>query len=46
MRTPVIQVSQVGYHPAQPKQVLIELDPRDTRRENVDPAAHRLRSGR
>jgi hypothetical protein len=34
-RTPVIQVSQVGYHPAQPKQVLIELDPRDTRRENV-----------
>jgi hypothetical protein len=35
IRTPVIQVSQVGYHPAQPKQVLIELDPRDTRRENV-----------
>ena len=35
IRTPVIQVSQVGYHPAQPKQVLIELDPRDTERENV-----------
>jgi len=35
IRTPVIQVSQVGYHPAQPKQVIIELDPRDTRRENV-----------
>jgi len=35
IRTPVIQVSQVGYHPAQPKQVLIELDPRDTKRENV-----------
>ncbi len=35
LRTPVIQVSQVGYHPAQPKQVLIELDPRDTHRENV-----------
>jgi endoglucanase len=35
MRTPVIQVSQVGYHPAQPKQVLIELDPRDSARPNV-----------
>jgi hypothetical protein len=35
IRTPVVQVSQVGYHPAQPKQVLIELDPRDTKRENV-----------
>ncbi len=35
MRTPVIQVSQVGYHPAQPKQVIIELDPRDTKRDNV-----------
>jgi endoglucanase len=28
-------VSQVGYHPAQPKQAIIELDPRDTKRENV-----------
>ena len=35
MRTPVIQVSQVGYHPAQPKQAIIELDPRDTKRDNV-----------
>ena len=35
MRTPVIQVSQVGYHPAQPKQVILEFDARDTRRENV-----------
>jgi len=35
MRTPVIQVSQVGYHPAQPKQVILELDPRDTQRPNV-----------
>jgi endoglucanase len=35
MRTPVIQVSQVGYHPAQPKQVIVELDPRDTRRDHV-----------
>ncbi|HEU4779533.1 MAG TPA: glycoside hydrolase family 9 protein, partial [Steroidobacteraceae bacterium] len=35
LRKPVIQVSQVGYHPAQPKQVIIELDPRDSRRENV-----------
>ena len=32
MRTPVIQVSQVGYHPAQPKQVILELDVRDTTR--------------
>ncbi len=35
MRTPVIQVSQVGYHPAQPKQAIIELDPRDAARPNV-----------
>jgi endoglucanase len=35
MRTPVIQVSQVGYHPAQPKQVIVELDPRDTARPNI-----------
>jgi endoglucanase len=35
IRTPVIQVSQVGYHPAQPKQVILELDPRDTQRPNV-----------
>ena len=35
IRTPVIQVSQVGYHPAQPKQAIIELDSRDTRRANV-----------
>jgi len=26
LRQPVIQVSQVGYHPAQPKQVVIEFD--------------------
>jgi hypothetical protein len=35
MREPVIQVSQVGYHPAQPKQVVIEYDARDTKRDNV-----------
>jgi hypothetical protein len=35
MRAPVIQVSQVGYHPLQPKQAVIELDPRDTHREHV-----------
>jgi hypothetical protein len=34
-RQPVIQVSQVGYHPAQPKQAVIERDPRDTARPNV-----------
>lgn len=28
---PVVQVSQVGYHPAQPKQAVIELDAKDER---------------
>ncbi len=28
-RTPVIGVSQVGYHPRQPKRAVLELDPRD-----------------
>ena len=32
---PVIQISQVGYHPKQPKIAVIELDRRDTARENV-----------
>lgn len=35
MRSPVVQVSQVGYHPNQPKQVIIEFDPRDSQRERV-----------
>jgi hypothetical protein len=35
MRAPVVQVSQVGYHPDQPKQVIIEFDRRDQQRENV-----------
>lgn len=35
MREPVVQVSQVGYHPEQPKQVIIEFDARDTERSNV-----------
>ena len=30
--TPVIQTSQVGYHPAQPKEAIIELDSRDSAR--------------
>ena len=29
---PVVQVSQVGYHPAEPKVAVIELDAHDTRR--------------
>ncbi len=29
-RPPVIAISQVGYHPAQTKRAVIELDPRDT----------------
>jgi hypothetical protein len=28
-RTPVIGVSQVGYHPRQPKRTVVEFDPRD-----------------
>jgi endoglucanase len=35
IRTPVIQVSQVGYHPAQPKQAILEFDVRDSTRRNV-----------
>ncbi|MCL2079852.1 MAG: glycoside hydrolase family 9 protein, partial [Oscillospiraceae bacterium] len=31
--TPVVQVSQVGYHPAQPKVAVIELDKNDIGRE-------------
>jgi len=30
---PVVQVSQVGYHPAQPKAAVIELDNRTSKRE-------------
>lgn len=33
--TPVVQTSQVGYHPAQPKIAVIELDSRDVRREKT-----------
>lgn len=32
---PVVQVSQVGYHPAAPKMAIIELDGRDVSREDV-----------
>jgi endoglucanase len=35
MRSPVVQVSQVGYHPEQPKQAVIEFDPRYAQRDNV-----------
>jgi endoglucanase len=34
-RTPVIGFSQVGYHPAQKKVAVIELDPNDTFRETA-----------
>lgn len=33
---PVVQVSQVGYHPAQPKVAIIELDRRDTDLKSVE----------
>ena len=32
---PVIQHSQVGYHPEQEKVIIVETDPRDTRREDA-----------
>ncbi|MCV9386875.1 glycoside hydrolase family 9 protein [Reichenbachiella ulvae] len=32
---PVIQVSQLGYHPDQPKQAVIELDPKDKDQKEV-----------
>ena len=33
--TPVVQMSQVGFHPAQPKTVIVELDKRETSRETT-----------
>ncbi|MCL2095490.1 MAG: glycoside hydrolase family 9 protein [Oscillospiraceae bacterium] len=33
--TPVVQTSQVGYHPEQTKTAVIELDKRENKRENV-----------
>jgi hypothetical protein len=35
LRSPVIQLSQVGYHPQQAKIAVIELDRRDEKREKV-----------
>lgn len=32
---PVVQVSQVGYHPAQPKTAVVEIDSRDDARSNA-----------
>ena len=32
---PVVQVSQVGYHPGQPKIAVVELDDRDEKREKA-----------
>ncbi|MCL2286622.1 MAG: glycoside hydrolase family 9 protein [Firmicutes bacterium] len=32
---PVVQTSQVGYHPGQPKVAVIELDKREEKRENA-----------
>ncbi len=37
---PVVQTSQVGYHPAQPKVAVIELDKRDA--EYLQPALYRI----
>lgn len=36
MRDPVIQVSQVGYHPAQPKHAVVELDRNATQEGEVE----------
>lgn len=38
--TPVIQISQVGYHPEQPKIAVIELDKRQLKRE--DPVLYKI----
>jgi len=38
--TPVVQTSQVGYHPNQPKVAIIELDKRETKRER--PTLYRI----
>ena len=35
VHTPVIQISQVGYHPSQPKIAIIELDKRDKNRKKA-----------
>jgi len=40
MYKPVVQTSQVGYHPNQPKVAIIELDKRETKREK--PALYRI----
>ncbi|HLN54555.1 MAG TPA: glycoside hydrolase family 9 protein [Bacteroidales bacterium] len=32
---PVVHVSQIGYHPSQPKSAFIELDKNDTKRQNI-----------
>lgn len=45
--SPVIQTSQLGYHPAQPKQAIIELDVEDDRRLDakliqITPAGEKL----
>ncbi|HWR52801.1 MAG TPA: glycoside hydrolase family 9 protein, partial [Bryobacteraceae bacterium] len=34
-RAPMISVSQVGYHPRQPKRAVVELDPREDFRDEV-----------
>lgn len=44
-RPPVIAVSQAGYHPNQPKQAVLELDPRDTAAEPVTLARLDLAGG-
>ena len=40
MYAPVVQTSQVGYHPNQPKVAIIELDKRETKREK--PTLYRI----
>ena len=35
LHTPVVQTSQVGYHPGQPKVAIIELDKRDVERQEI-----------
>lgn len=35
LHTPVVQMSQVGFHPNQPKTVIVEMDKRETKREKA-----------
>ena len=46
MYQPVIQTSQIGYHPNQPKEAIIEMDTRDNRQGDVkEPGLYQIKYG-